>query len=105
MGAAGRVAGAVAGAAMGAAMVGVSSAAATSVASTRFAAGTGLNMTARQLGGALGIATLAAILEAQGPTVDAFRDVFLFCSVTAVVAAVVLYLCMRYVLRFRPAPA
>jgi MFS family permease len=81
-------AGSAAGVAMGAAMVGVSSAAATSVASTRFAAGTGLNMTARQLGGALGIATLAAILEAQGPVVSAFRDVFVFCSVAAVGAAI-----------------
>jgi EmrB/QacA subfamily drug resistance transporter len=80
-------AGSVAGIAMGAAMVGVSSAAATSVDPTSFAAGTGLNMTARQLGGALGIATLAAILEAQGPTVEAFRDVFLFCSVAAACTA------------------
>jgi EmrB/QacA subfamily drug resistance transporter len=76
-------AGAFGGLAMGIAMTGVTSAASTSVAPSRFAAGTGLNMTARQLGGALGIATLAAILQAQGPTVHAFRDVFLFCSLAA----------------------
>ncbi|MFL5885821.1 MAG: MFS transporter, partial [Thermoleophilaceae bacterium] len=80
-------AGATAGVAMGAAMTGSGAAAATSVSSARFAAGTGLNMTARQLGGALGIATLAAILTAQGPTVAAFRDVFLFCTGAAVVAS------------------
>ena len=81
-------AGATAGVAMGAAMTGLGSAVATSVASTRFAAGTGLNMTGRQIGGALGVAVLAAILESQGPTVAAFRDVFLFCSGASVVAAV-----------------
>jgi EmrB/QacA subfamily drug resistance transporter len=81
-------AGSVAGIAMGAAMTGIGSAAATSVESSRFAAGAGLSMTARQLGGALGIAALAAILEGQGPSVAAFRDVFLFCSVAAALASV-----------------
>jgi EmrB/QacA subfamily drug resistance transporter len=80
-------AGAVAGAAMGAAMTGVGSAAATSVDSTSFAAGTGLNLTARQIGGALGVAVLAAILETQGPSVDAFRHVFLFSSAAAAASA------------------
>jgi MFS family permease len=73
---------------MGAAMTGVASAAASSLAPAKFAAGTGLNMTARQLGGALGVAVLAAILEGQGLQVSAFRHVFLFCAGGGALAAV-----------------
>jgi EmrB/QacA subfamily drug resistance transporter len=56
---------------MGAVSVGVSSAAALSVAPHRFAAATGLNIAARQVGGAIGVAVLAVILSgrtiADGP--------------------------------------
>ena len=83
-------AGLVSGLGMGAVATGLSSAAATSVAPARFAAATGLNVMARQLGGALGIAALAAILEAQrGGGVDPFLDVFLFSSLASVGAAVI----------------
>jgi MFS family permease len=91
-------AGLLSGVAMGAALTGVASAAAASLAPAKFAAGTGLNMTARQLGGALGVALLAAILEGQGAGVGAFKDVFLFCAGAAALAAVA-------ALRMRPVPA
>jgi EmrB/QacA subfamily drug resistance transporter len=78
-------AGLVSGLGMGAVATGLASAAATSVAPAQFAAATGLNMTARQLGGALGIAALAAILEGQpSGAVDPYLDVFLFSSLASV---------------------
>jgi EmrB/QacA subfamily drug resistance transporter len=69
--------GLVLGAGMGAITVGTSSAAALSVGPLRFAAGAGLNTTARQLGGALGVAALAAILSG-GPH---FKEVYVFCTI------------------------
>jgi EmrB/QacA subfamily drug resistance transporter len=82
-------AGLISGLGMGAVATGLSSAAATAVSPPQFAAATGLNMTARQLGGALGIAALAAILAARpGGGVDPFLDVFLFSSLASVAAAV-----------------
>jgi EmrB/QacA subfamily drug resistance transporter len=80
-------AGLVSGVAFGTAMTGLASAASVSVPSTRFAAGSGLNLTARQVGGALGVAVLATILTSQGLGVGAFRDVFIFCTVAAALAA------------------
>jgi hypothetical protein len=50
---------------MGALTTGLSSAAALSVAPPRFAAAVGLNQTARQVCGALGVAGLATILRAS----------------------------------------
>ncbi|ONH62630.1 MFS transporter [Frankia sp. CcI49] len=50
---------------IGAISVGSSSAAALSVDPTRFAAAVGLNIAARQIGGALGIAALAMLLESR----------------------------------------
>jgi MFS family permease len=63
---------------MGAVSVGVSSAAALSVEPARFAGATGLNIAARQVGGALGIAVLAAILEghAAADGIRPFLDVY-----------------------------
>ena len=83
--------GLIAGVAMGAMGVGISSAAATAVAPERYAAATGLNLTARQVGGALGVAALAAILQAGLPTrgIDAYLDVFALCAACALVAALV----------------
>jgi EmrB/QacA subfamily drug resistance transporter len=77
---------------MGAVSVGVSSAAALSVEPIRFAGATGLNIAARQVGGAVGIAILAAILE--GSTVadglQPFRNVYWMmaaaCLLTALLA-------------------
>jgi EmrB/QacA subfamily drug resistance transporter len=77
----------------GAITTGVSSAAALSVASDRFAAAVGLNQTGRQVGGALGVAVLAALLVNSGSTVGPFVDVYVFCTLaTFAVAAVALWL-------------
>ena len=66
----------------GAITTGVSTAAALSVAPERFAAAVGLNQTARQIGGALGIAALAALLSGRAGAgeVAPFADVYLFCT-------------------------
>jgi EmrB/QacA subfamily drug resistance transporter len=65
------------GAGMGAITTGISTAAALSVAPERFAAAVGLNQTARQVGGALGVAALAALV---GTDLASFKDVYLFCT-------------------------
>ncbi|MET7857818.1 hypothetical protein ABZS81_11405 [Streptomyces sp. NPDC005318] len=74
--------GILAGAGMGAITTGASTAAALSVSPLRFAAATGLSQTSRQVGGALGIATLSTMLTG-GTTVDDFGRVLFFCSVSA----------------------
>ncbi|MFD4628996.1 MFS transporter [Streptomyces sp. NPDC058284] len=78
--------GLLAGAGIGAASTGVSSAAALSVEPVDFAGATGLNMAVRQIGGALGIAVLAAILPAStssSPTPYS-HVVFFACAMAAV---------------------
>jgi EmrB/QacA subfamily drug resistance transporter len=73
---------------LGMTAVGLSSAAALYVGPRHFAAATGLNLTARQIGGAIGIAVLAVILEtniAEGVT--AYTDVYVFGICTALAAA------------------
>ncbi|MEU7476327.1 MFS transporter [Lentzea sp. NPDC042327] len=82
--------GLVAGLGMGAVSTGVSSAAALSVQPTQFAGATGLNMAVRQIGGALGIAALAAILpvEVSSDPVP-HGHVALFCCVTAAIAGLI----------------
>jgi len=69
---------------------GTSTAAALSVAPERFAAAGGLNQTARQVGGALGIAVLAALLEGgrSETGVGPFADVYLFCTLATLAVAV-----------------
>ncbi|HYH33661.1 MAG TPA: hypothetical protein VD814_00770, partial [Nocardioides sp.] len=82
--------------------VGVTTAAAMSVPPLKFASATGLNVAARQVGGAVGVATFAAILAAQpgdGP-IDGFRAVY---GVIALASLAVLPLAA--LLRPRPAPA
>jgi len=70
---------------MGVVTTGLSTAAALSMPPERFAAATGLNQTARQFGGALGVAVLAAILAASaGSRLDAYRLAF---GVAAIAAA------------------
>ena len=72
----------------GAITTGVSSAAALSVAPDRFAAAVGLNQTARMVGGALGVAALAALLD--GATgIGPFTHVYLFCTLATVAVAAV----------------
>ncbi|QMU75762.1 DHA2 family efflux MFS transporter permease subunit [Streptacidiphilus sp. PB12-B1b] len=81
--------GVVAGVGIGAALTGLSTAAARSLPPERFASGTGLLMTARQAGGALGIAALAAILQHSGMLGDkGYLDTFLACAGCSAVAAV-----------------
>ena len=81
-------AGLISGAAVGAMLTGLSSAAALSVPPECFAAATGLNLTARQIGGALGIAGLAVILQSHVPVgIPAFHDVYMLCAITALVGA------------------
>ncbi|MEU4225861.1 DHA2 family efflux MFS transporter permease subunit [Nonomuraea sp. NPDC026600] len=84
-------AGLISGAGMGAVSVGVSSAAALSVPPPSFAAGTGLNIAARQVGGALGVAVLVALLAGHTPAggVADFTHVYLVCAVAALAAAAV----------------
>lgn len=78
------------GAGMGAVTVGITSAAAGALPPERFAAGTGLMMTARQLGGALGVASLAAVLTAAGSpaSADGYRTVLALSTAAAALVAV-----------------
>ena len=81
-------AGLIGGAGMGAVTWGASSAAALSVAPARFAGATGLNVTARQVGGALGVAALAAFVAANtADALDGYRLVYLFAAVASLGAA------------------
>ena len=73
------------GAGMGAITTGISTAAALSVQPERFAAAVGLNQTARQVGGALGVAVLAALV---GTGIASFKDVYLFCTLATLGVAV-----------------
>jgi EmrB/QacA subfamily drug resistance transporter len=66
----------------GALTTGTSTAAALSVAPARFADATGLNTTARQLGGALGIAALAVLLPAAADLHD-YTHVYLCCALAS----------------------
>ncbi len=71
---------------MGAITTGVSTAAALSVTPDRFAAAVGLNAAARQVGGALGVAALAALLTTD---LASFKDVYLFCTLATLGVAAV----------------
>jgi MFS family permease len=62
---------------MGAITTGISTAAALSVTPDRFAAAVGLNSAARQVGGALGVAVLAGIVDGD---IASFKDIYLFCT-------------------------
>jgi MFS family permease len=74
----------------GAITTGTSTAAMLSVAPARFAAAGGLNQTARQVGGALGLAFLAAALSGgEAGDVGPYTDVYLFCAVSTLAVALV----------------
>jgi EmrB/QacA subfamily drug resistance transporter len=75
------------GAAVGMTLTALVTVAVTSAPPQRFAAATGLTVTARQLGGAFGVAASAAILGGIPQTQD-FLDVWLFCGLAAAAAAV-----------------
>jgi EmrB/QacA subfamily drug resistance transporter len=82
--------GLVLGVGMGLVTTGTSTAAALSLPASSFAAGTGLNQTARQVGGALGIATLATLIGARPSAPPAsFEHVYLFCALIILCGAFV----------------
>lgn len=79
---------------IGATMMATMSAAAESAPDTKFASVSALNNTARQIGGALGAAAVATILQsgtaADGTrTVSSYLNVFTFCLILTVIAIVV----------------
>jgi EmrB/QacA subfamily drug resistance transporter len=66
-------------------------AAASSLPPQQFAAGIGMNLTARQVGGALGIAVLAAVFAAHpGDPLGGFHTVFALCAGIGVAAALLI---------------
>lgn len=76
----------------GAIVTAISTAAALSVPPERFAAAVGLNQTGRVVGGALGIAVLAALLQGRtGPGfgVGPYTDVYLFCTLATLAVAAI----------------
>lgn len=75
-------AGVVIGIGTGLLATGTSTAAALAVAPARFADATGMNTTARQVGGALGVAALALLMPAA-PALGDFTAVYAFCGVAA----------------------
>ncbi|MFD6464127.1 MFS transporter, partial [Streptomyces roseolus] len=73
-------------------------AAASSLPPQQFAAGIGMNLTARQVGGALGVALLAAIFAANpGQPLTAFHTLFAVCAGIGVLAAGILAIPSRQV--------
>lgn len=75
---------------MGAIATGMSAAAALSVGPERFAAGVGLNQAARAVGGSLGVAAMATILNGTDPAAAAsYRGVYVLCAILVLAAAVV----------------
>jgi EmrB/QacA subfamily drug resistance transporter len=83
--------GALIGVGTGAITTGVSTAAALSVTPPRFAAAVGLSQTGRQVGGALGVAALAALLNGRvgaGSGIGAYTDVYLFCTIATFAVAI-----------------
>jgi EmrB/QacA subfamily drug resistance transporter len=75
---------------MGAITTGLSSSAALSVQPMRFASGIGLNLTARQVGGAFGIAILAAVVQSEASHgITPFEHVYLVCAALTAVAALI----------------
>ena len=79
--------GVLAGVGTGLATVGVSTAGALSVEPSQFAAATGLVLAGRQLGGAVGVAAMAALLDGASGGMPAYADVYLGAAVLALVAA------------------
>lgn len=82
--------GVVCGAAMGAALTALTSAASGVLPPAQLAAGIGLTLTARQVGGALGVAVLALVVSGQTADLLApLLDVYVVCGLFAAAAAVV----------------
>ncbi|WP_275107025.1 MFS transporter [Nocardia arthritidis] len=84
-------AGLIGGGGVGIVVTVLGTAAASSLPPQRFAAGIGMNLTARQVGGALGVAVSAAIFAANADNaLSAFHTLFAVCAGISVVAAAVL---------------
>ena len=80
----------IAGTGVGAVTTGLSSAAVLSAPPAQFAGATGSVMTARQIGGALGVAIVAVIVDGATATgADRFRVAYVFSTVAVTVVAVV----------------
>lgn len=94
--------GIVAGIGMGAITTGTSTAAAMSVSPLRFAGATGLNQTARQIGGAIGIAILATVVSEQVSGVADFEKIYLIAACASVVVGV---LGLGLTIKLPPTPA
>jgi lysophospholipase L1-like esterase len=73
---------------MGLVTTGTSLAASLSLPPTAFAAGTGLNQTARQIGAALGIATLSTLIGDHATSAATFEHVYVFCAAAALCAGI-----------------
>ncbi|PZS27703.1 MAG: MFS transporter [Pseudonocardiales bacterium] len=96
-------AGLITGVAVGALSNGVSTAAALSVPPPRFGAATGLNIAARQVGGAFGVAVLAILLTGhRAADVSAYQGIYVFCTLACLTAAL---LAARLVLPTQAPPA
>jgi MFS family permease len=81
-------AGILAGIATGGALTSLSATVAASVPTRDFAQGAGINMTARQLGGALGVAAVTAVVSARGgPDQSSFAVVWLVIGIASAVTA------------------
>ncbi|PWW62477.1 DHA2 family efflux MFS transporter permease subunit [Actinokineospora spheciospongiae] len=96
--------------AMGSATLGTSQSAAMSAPPTRFASSSGLNTTARQFGGALGIAMCAVILQSKTAAdgslgVDAYSAVYLACTVLVAISFLIALFWLRFPPPAAPAPA
>jgi EmrB/QacA subfamily drug resistance transporter len=94
---------------MGSATTGTSSFAAMSAPPSKFATSSGLNTTARQFGGALGVATLASILALASrsgglTSYQGYHRVFIFCSVVVLAALAISVIWLRNS-ALAPAPA
>ncbi|MEU5366071.1 DHA2 family efflux MFS transporter permease subunit [Streptomyces sp. NPDC005925] len=94
--------GVLAGVGMGAITTGTSTAAALSVSPLRFAGATGLNQTARQIGGAIGIAILATVVSGALTDIADFERIYLIAACASVVVAV---LGLGLTIKLPPAPA
>lgn len=82
-------AGALGGGGIGLVLTALGTAAASSVPPTHFAVGIAMNLTARQVGGALGVAAMAAFLAAHpGDVLTGLHTHFAVCAFVSVVAAI-----------------